>query len=460
MNYFIEGIQGAGKSTLTGRLAERMPEYKVFREGDHNPVELAWCSYMTKEQYESILNKYAPLADEIKANVITEAEYICNRTDASADGSNDRDDSRYVLTYTRVITDIPGFHKDLEQYEIYNGRVSREDFEKIILSRYNNWKGDDQIFECSIFQNIIESQILYYEMTDEEILDFYRRLREVLGEREYKILYLEVDDIAESINIIRRERVDADGNEMWYPLMMEYLKQSPYGQRNGWKGFEDLVSHLEHRRELELRILKEVFPEHAVILKSKSYDLSVELLSAEQWAAIFNEIHPGFFDRDYVKRVADDEPASEMFMGLENMDACSYEKSFPENITFGYYEGDMEELKDAVEIVIPHWIPLFTENSRVYCGYVDGKIASFCMIENFGEHMIGGRKCRIGGPGCVGTLPEYRDRGIGLTMVRNVTGILKDELYDYSYIHYTYETAWYAKLGYRTVLRWNGKGFV
>ena len=460
MNYFIEGIQGAGKSTLTGRLAERLPEYKVFREGDHNPVELAWCAYMTKEQYESILNKYAPLADEIKANVITEAEYICNRTDASADGSNDLDDSRYVLTYTRVITDIPGFHKDLEQYEIYNGRVSREDFEKIILSRYNNWKGDDQIFECSIFQNIIESQILYYEMTDEEILDFYRRLREVLGEREYKILYLEVDDIAESINIIRRERVDADGNEMWYPLMMEYLKQCPYGQRNGWKGFEDLVSHLEHRRALELRILKEVFPEHAVILKSKSYDLSVELLSAEQWAAIFNEIHPGFFDRDYVKRVADDEPASEMFMGLENMDACNYEKSFPENITFGYYEGDMEELKDAVEKVIPHWIPLFTENSRVYCGYVDGKIASFCMIEDFGEHIIYGRKCRIGGPGCVGTLPEYRDRGIGLTMVRNVTGILKDELYDYSYIHYTYETAWYAKLGYRTVLRWNGKGFV
>ncbi len=82
------------------------------------------------------------------------------------------------------------------------------------------------------------------------------------------------------------------------------------------------------------------------------------------------------------------------------------------------------------------------------------------MIEDFGEHIICGKKCRIGGPGCVGTLPEYRDRGIGLTMVRNVTGILKEELYDYSYIHYTYETAWYAKLGYRTVLRWNGKGFV
>ena len=128
MNYFIEGIQGAGKSTLTGRLAERMPNHTVFHEGDYNPVELAWCAYMTKEQYESVLKKYAPVADEIKANVIMEAEYICNKTDASGDGSNGSDDSRYILTYTRVITDTPGFHKDLEQYEIYNNRMDYEEF--------------------------------------------------------------------------------------------------------------------------------------------------------------------------------------------------------------------------------------------------------------------------------------------------------------------------------------------
>ena len=30
MNYFIEGVQGAGKSTLVNRLAETLPEYNVF----------------------------------------------------------------------------------------------------------------------------------------------------------------------------------------------------------------------------------------------------------------------------------------------------------------------------------------------------------------------------------------------------------------------------------------------
>ncbi|MBR6478762.1 MAG: GNAT family N-acetyltransferase, partial [Lachnospiraceae bacterium] len=112
------------------------------------------------------------------------------------------------------------------------------------------------------------------------------------------------------------------------------------------------------------------------------------------------------------------------------------------------------------EKVVPHWVSFFNENSRVYCGFVDGKIASFCLIEDFGEHVVNGQNWKIGGPGCVGTILEYRDRGIGLTMVRNVTKILQDEFYDYSYIHYTYETKWYGKLGYETFLSWCGKGFV
>ena len=178
-----------------------------------------------------------------------------------------------ILCYTRVITDIPGFHKDLEEYEIYNGRVDREEFERIILERYENWQGSHQIFECSIFQNIIENQILYFEMSDDEIVDFYKRLKNILEDKEedYKILYLEVEDIAEALNVIRKERVDADGNEMWYPLMLQFIESCPYSKHHNIKGFEGLVEHLRHRRDLELRILHEVFDEQGVVAKSKNY---------------------------------------------------------------------------------------------------------------------------------------------------------------------------------------------
>ncbi len=188
--------------------------------------------------------------------------------------------------------------------------------------------------------------------------------------------------------------------------------------------------------------------------------LRSDLVSEKQYEDLFLEMNPGFFEREYVKRVSDEEPASEMFLRLQGFDGRCYEKAFPKEVSFGYYQGDLEELLDAVRKVIPHWVPFFTEKSRVYCGFVDGKIASFCMIEDFGEHLVNGERWKIGGPGCVGTVPEYRDRGIGLTMVRNVTEILRDEFYDYSYIHYTYETGWYGKLGYETVLSWSGSGFM
>ena len=255
LNYFIEGIQGAGKSTLVSRLAKEFPRYRVFREGDYNPVELAWCSYLTKEQYGSILHKYAGISDEIEANTTMERV-------------------RYIVTYTRILTDIPGFHKDLEQFEIYNGRISKEEFEQIILARYAGWHGENQIFECSIFQNIVENQILFYEMTDDEIVAFYKRLANVIQDREFRILYLDVEWVAGALEIIRKERVDADGNEMWYPLMLGFLENCPHGKRKGLKGFDGLVSHLEHRKALELRILREVFPKQAVILKAKEYELT------------------------------------------------------------------------------------------------------------------------------------------------------------------------------------------
>ena len=259
MTYFIEGLQGAGKTTLVANLSEKFPGYEVSREGDYSPVELAWCAYLTKNQYEKILEKYEKIADEIKQNT-TEEMY--------------ESDIRYVVTYTRILTDIPGFHKDLEQYEIYNGRIDENDFENIIFSRYSKWTENDQIFECSIFQNIVENQILFYEMTDDEIIDFYKKLKAILGNRDYKILYLEPENIAETINVIRKERVDEKGNEIWYQLMLGFLKECPYGIHHGLEGFDDLIRHLEHRKNLELRIIHEVFEDHAIILKSKKYDLS------------------------------------------------------------------------------------------------------------------------------------------------------------------------------------------
>lgn len=251
MNYFVEGLQGAGKTTFVQELSKQLSGYKVFREGDYSPVELAWCTYVTEKQYSEILAKYPSLEGEIKGKTIAEGEFK-------------------IICYTQILTDIPGFHKDLERYEIYNGNLDKESFEQVIFRRFQKWSGDRQIFECSIFQNIIENQMLFFDMSDEEILNFYLRLKAVLAGKEFEIIYLDVEDIPGAIDVIRKERSDDKGNELWFPIMLQYLENSPHGKSHALTGLEGLLAHLAKRKALELRILDEVFQENSVVLKAKS----------------------------------------------------------------------------------------------------------------------------------------------------------------------------------------------
>lgn len=197
------------KTTMLEKMTQDNPKLKAYREGDFSPVELAWCAYVSHSQYEIIIKKYANLAGEIKKNTVKEGEM-------------------YIITYTRIITDIPDFHKELEQYEIYNGLKSKAEFEEIVLSRFTSWSEDNQLFECSIFQNIIENQILYLQMNDDEIVDFYRRVKDTLKGKKYKIIYLSVDNVREAEEIIKKERSDEAGNEMWFPVMIKYLEGAPF----------------------------------------------------------------------------------------------------------------------------------------------------------------------------------------------------------------------------------------
>jgi len=251
-NIFIEGIQGMGKSTLVNSLSNAIPEFHVCREGDYSPVELAWCTWMSEEDYNAVLELYAPIRDEIIKNTVREKEH-------------------FIVTYTRIITDIPGFHKELEKYEVYNGRKSLQDFKEIIFARYRNFTENGYLFECSFFQNIIENLILYYLLSDDEIVEFYRELYANLNQKDFLLLYLYSDNLEENIQTIKKERCDNLGNEVWYELMLNYFIHSPYGKKHEYGTFEDMINHFKHRQRLEMRIIAEIIGDNAIILPSKKW---------------------------------------------------------------------------------------------------------------------------------------------------------------------------------------------
>ena len=251
-NNFVEGIQGMGKSTLLRSIIAEIPELHICREGDYSPIDLAWCTWMTKEEYDQLLKAYESIREEIIKNTVKE-------------------DDKYIVSYTKIITDIPNFHREAEKFEIYNGRKSLQELKEIVISRYQKFSENGYLFECSFFQNIIEDLILFHQLSDDEIVEFYRELYGCINKEQFLLFYLYSDQLEETIKIIRKERSDNQGNEIWYPLMLEYLIHSPYGMQHGYKDFQDMIAHFKHRQQLELRIISEIVGESAMILPAKNW---------------------------------------------------------------------------------------------------------------------------------------------------------------------------------------------
>ncbi len=254
MNIFIEGIQGTGKTTLLRKLESMLPNYKAFYEGKLSPVELAWCSYMNELEYEEICKKYSEITDEIKQYTLTE-------------GSNK------IVAYTKIITDYEGFHRHLEEYTIYHGNKCYEEFKSVILNRYSKVETNGNVFESSFFQYVITTMMLFYEMSDEEIIGFYREVFDILKNKNFRLLYIDTDNVKDTITKIKTERVDWHCNEVWFPPLMKYIESSPLGINKGYKGFDGVIVHLENRKQLELRIINEVVKEYAIVVRSCTYEI-------------------------------------------------------------------------------------------------------------------------------------------------------------------------------------------
>ncbi len=183
-------------------------------------------------------------------------------------------------------------------------------------------------------------------------------------------------------------------------------------------------------------------------------------MTKQDYADLFNMMHPGFFELEHIKRIPETAVCEEMVFPLNEFDPKVYDRKPDCDVTFGYFDGDYDKLKRDVYRVADDWVDYFNKDERIYCAFINGEAVSFCIVDDMGEYTLNGKKIKIGGPGCVGTVPEYRNRGIGLNMINNATEILRDEGFDYSWIHYTGVSKWYAKLGYKTVLKWNGKGII
>lgn len=172
---------------------------------------------------------------------------------------------------------------------------------------------------------------------------------------------------------------------------------------------------------------------------------------------LFHTLNKGFLERDYVRALPPEKVFEEQILDLDGFSCEALEIPCLEHITFGIFEGGREKLYEAIAKVDEDWVQWYPENGEpAFCAFDGDRVVSFCLLDSFGTY----KDLRVGGPGCVGTVPEYRKQGIGLKMVQLATEQLKKMGYHLSYIHYTAVGHWYARLGYQTLVKWNSRGLV
>lgn len=79
---------------------------------------------------------------------------------------------------------------------------------------------------------------------------------------------------------------------------------------------------------------------------------------------LFNSMYPNFFES--VKKLPEDAVYEEMLLPLWDRN-FTYKKDFGEDITFGFYNGEADVLREAIEKVDKDWVQFF-DGGRVYCG--------------------------------------------------------------------------------------------
>lgn len=165
--------------------------------------------------------------------------------------------------------------------------------------------------------------------------------------------------------------------------------------------------------------------------------------------------HPFFSKYGYVA----EDGCHEMRLALQEFSLEKAAVTTDEAVTFGYYKDvDRQPLFEAVADVDEDWVQYFRNTEYVFCAFLNGKVASFTILDFDDNNILCREGVKIGSIGCVGTVHAARKKGIGLKMVALATEELKKRGCAESFIHYTNVDKWYAKLGYRNFLHyWFGK---
>ncbi|MHC1748622.1 MAG: hypothetical protein AB9856_09605 [Cellulosilyticaceae bacterium] len=262
----IEGIPGAGKTTMAHKTKEALEakgtKVNLYTEGMSHPADMAWNALLTDEEYHIFLEACKEKWESSKKSVSLQELYRRIEKQARHEGEN------VILAYTKIEFPAEQYWEligDVANREIGDGRQSLEVFTNIHLKRWTNFakqaneKEEVTIFECAFLQNHICELLSVYNKSDQEIVDYLKRLISTVSVLNPTIIYLEPNSVEETIEFVARERIaPCKERKDWIDEIGDWVAHSNYGKQYGLNGKEGVINFCKERLRIDLLVLKEL----------------------------------------------------------------------------------------------------------------------------------------------------------------------------------------------------------
>lgn len=268
----FEGMHGCGKSTTAWILNKKMRKQginsKVYLEVDmdyaqKNPCDIRFFALLDEKEYRKLIKMETQQSDLI--------ERLAERID-----------DYYLIYYPDISNDNYNLKDKLKFYRAYDGRLDSETFIRIMLKRFNNFVEkalqDDTIyvFESVIFQHIINELLRFSDLSETAISESIVEMTNALKPLNPVLFHLRTNNLKSIIDNIATERL-SDNYDLypdWIDWMVEYVKNSKYGEENNVQNREDLMRYIYDRAEIEENAFS--------LLNIEKYIINIDTISKEE----------------------------------------------------------------------------------------------------------------------------------------------------------------------------------
>ncbi|GAA5210867.1 hypothetical protein [Microbacterium kyungheense] len=237
----VEGLPGAGKSTVAHGLAEWLAL--------HGHAAVSWPEGRADHpvDFERVALLEATAWDRLRVRF---PEWESRLLSVSHDVGG------VLVVKHGLLGDLPpALGDELRGLDAYDGAITAGLYSRALTDSWRRFgaappPAEVQVWECVLIQNPVCAFIARLDESPLALERHVRGLVEAVRPHDPALVYLDVGDPLPALESAARERPDE-----WLQFVIEYHTQQGYGRRRGLDGFDGYVEFMRHRRALELDLV-------------------------------------------------------------------------------------------------------------------------------------------------------------------------------------------------------------